>query len=216
MSEWKENIKCNSAAKRATEITPLALYVLFHLKRANIDYAKSISSMVEVSIDMVGKELERLEALGLIEKHHGSAIKRTEARFKLAEEVRKHHTYYKLTREGKIMVRNLIRNYEEMNTYFTCLTGSDKSLKLIILLTKTKEASLASISRSLELEEREASEILDTLKEMKLLVVSGKEVTKGKGKKVEDINKPTMYQRTYKATRLSKLLLRYSEIGIRR
>ncbi|MEB2793022.1 MAG: DUF2250 domain-containing protein [Caldisphaeraceae archaeon] len=216
MSKWEENIKHNLAAKRATEITPLALYILFHLKRANIDYAKSISSMIEVSIDMVGRELERLETLGLVEKHHGSAIKRTEAKFKLAEEVRKHHTYYKLTREGKIMVRGLVRNYEGMNAYFMHLTGSDKSLKLIILLTKAKEMSLAGISRNLKLKESEASEMLDILKEMKLLVASGKEAMKGKSKKVKNIEKSIMYQRTYKATRLSKLLLRYSEIDLRK
>jgi len=96
---------------RLRELSPLGLYILFHLRRANVDYAGSISRVAEVPIERVLEELDRLEAKGLIQRRvGGSSIKRSEARFKLSDEVRKHHVYYELSREGEELVRELMRN----------------------------------------------------------------------------------------------------------
>ena len=83
-----------------SKFIPLHLYILTHLKRAGMDYAKSISKIADISIDVIENALNEMERKGIIERTHGSAIKRTEARFKLSYEVRKHHKYYRLTNDS--------------------------------------------------------------------------------------------------------------------
>ncbi|MCI4460104.1 MAG: DUF2250 domain-containing protein [Acidilobus sp.] len=46
--------------------------MLFHLRRANVDYAGSISRVAEVPIERVLEELDRLEAKGLIQRRVGA------------------------------------------------------------------------------------------------------------------------------------------------
>ncbi|ACB40036.1 DUF2250 domain-containing protein [Pyrobaculum neutrophilum] len=82
------------------------LAVLRHLKRANVDYGKSIAVNTGIPLQKVLDILEKLEALGLVERvRGGKTLKRTEARYKLSHEVRKHHVYYRLTRKGRHLLR---------------------------------------------------------------------------------------------------------------
>ncbi len=79
--------------------------VLQHLKLARIDYGKSIALSTGIDLRRVIILLEKLEKIGLIERVQGDSIKRNNAKFKLSKEVHKHHLYYRLTREGKILLR---------------------------------------------------------------------------------------------------------------
>jgi predicted transcriptional regulator len=65
--------------------------------------AKVSGLPLELINDAIGDLLE----IGLIERDPGSAIKRSKARFKKAFEVHKHHTYYRLSREGEFFVRSI-------------------------------------------------------------------------------------------------------------
>ncbi len=96
------------------KLIPLHLYVLTHLKRAGIDYAKSISKMIGVSVGVIENTLSEMERKRIIERTHGSAIKRTEARFKLSYEVRKHHKYYRLTNDGEKLLRAIKNNINDI------------------------------------------------------------------------------------------------------
>ena len=89
------------------QLFPIHLYILLHLKKANVDYAKMIAKMTELDLELVKTALEDLMKAGLIERDQGSALKRSKAKFKKAFEVHKHHTYYKLSKEGELLVRRI-------------------------------------------------------------------------------------------------------------
>lgn len=82
-------------------LKPLQIYILIHLRKVNSDYAKSIARVLKTSIENVVLALEQLENLGFIERVHGSAIKRANVKLKLSLEVRKHYTYYKLSKNSE-------------------------------------------------------------------------------------------------------------------
>ncbi|MGC8558636.1 MAG: DUF2250 domain-containing protein [Nitrososphaeria archaeon] len=81
------------------------MVVLEHLKLAGIDYGKSIAISTGMDLQQVVAILESLENSGYIERVQGDSIKRNNAKFKLSKEVHKHHLYYRLTRKGKIFLR---------------------------------------------------------------------------------------------------------------
>ncbi|NPA75340.1 MAG: DUF2250 domain-containing protein [Euryarchaeota archaeon] len=101
--------------------SPVELYILLHLKRAGVEYAKMIMKLTELPLDEIQNAIAGLLERGLIKRDSGSAIKRTRARFKLASEVHKHHTYYHLSREGVLYVRKI--DGEFMQDYFNSLLG---------------------------------------------------------------------------------------------
>ena len=88
------------------ELTDKDISVLVHLKRANVDYGKSIALNTGIPLQEVLQILDKLEYMGLIERvKGGKTLKRNVARFKLSNEVRRHHIYYKLSRNGELLIR---------------------------------------------------------------------------------------------------------------
>ncbi|MEM0145714.1 MAG: DUF2250 domain-containing protein [Conexivisphaerales archaeon] len=79
--------------------------VLQHLKLARVDYGKSIALSTGMDLQRTIVLLEKLEKSGLIERVQGDSIKRSNAKFKLSKEVHKHHLYYRLTKRGKLLLR---------------------------------------------------------------------------------------------------------------
>ncbi|ASJ09447.1 hypothetical protein A3L11_09480 [Thermococcus siculi] len=104
---------------RGIELLPVHLYVLAHLKRAGVDYARMMAKMSELPLPTIETAIKDLMDVGLIERDSGSAVKRSKARFKKAFEVHKHHTYYRLSREGELFVRSIDREWLEI--YFESL-----------------------------------------------------------------------------------------------
>lgn len=87
------------------------LSILIHLKRANVDYGKSISLNTGIPLERTLTLLSELEAKGLVERvKGGKTLKRSVARFKLSNEVRKHHVYYRLSRRGELLVRGVMKH----------------------------------------------------------------------------------------------------------
>ncbi len=105
----------------SNDLTPIHLYVLLHLKRAKVDYAKMMAKLSHIKVEAINSCIEDLVKAGLVERDSGSAIKRSKAKFKKAFEVRKHHTYYKLTREGERFVRRIDERW--LRDYFDSLMG---------------------------------------------------------------------------------------------
>jgi len=104
---------------RGFELLPVHLYVLTHLKRAGVDYAKMMAKVSGLSIELINDAIGDLLELGLVERDSGSAVKRSRARFKKAFEVHKHHSYYKLSREGELFVRSIDERW--LKRYFNGL-----------------------------------------------------------------------------------------------
>ena len=100
-------------------LLPVHLYVLAHLKKAGVDYARMMSKMSELPLSLIEDAVRELMEAGLVERDSGSAVKRSKARFKKAFEVHKHHTYYRLSREGELFVRSI--NEKWLRNYFDSL-----------------------------------------------------------------------------------------------
>ncbi len=83
------------------------VYILLHLKKAKVDYAKMMAKVTGLPLSKIKDSIDWLIKAGLIERDEGSAIKKSKAKFKKAYEVHKHHTYYKLSREGELLVRKM-------------------------------------------------------------------------------------------------------------
>ena len=111
--------KERAGSYRGFELLPVHLYVLAHLKRAGVDYAKMMGKMSGLPLELITDAIEDLLEIGLIERDPGSAVKRSKARFKKAFEVHKHHTYYRLSREGELFVRSIDRKW--VKEYFNAL-----------------------------------------------------------------------------------------------
>ena len=114
------------------------VYILLHLKKAKVDYAKMMSRLTGIPVEKINECIKSLMEMGFVERDSGSAIKRSRARFKKAHEVHKHHTYYRLTREGEIFSRKLA---EELDRVIDRLTRKGTYNRLVELYRKGKLSS---------------------------------------------------------------------------
>jgi len=103
------------------DLSPLEIYIILHLKRANVEYAKMIMKLTKVNLDRIENAIESLERKELVERDSGSSIKRTRAKFKKAKEVHKHHSYYHLSKEGSLLARKIDDRFLE--DYFDSILG---------------------------------------------------------------------------------------------
>ncbi len=117
-------------------LTPLQLYILLHIKRAQVEYAKMIMKMTKVDLNEIQDAIDYLMKMGFLERDSGSAIKNTRARFKRASEVHKHHTYYQLSRKGTLFLRKIDKNF--LKIYFDDLLGPG-GFELISILASSKD-----------------------------------------------------------------------------
>ncbi|HID43578.1 MAG TPA: DUF2250 domain-containing protein [Archaeoglobaceae archaeon] len=187
-------------------VSPIKLYILAHLKRAGIDYAKSISRVLKSPISIIVEELNKMEKAELIERTYGSAIKRTEARFKLSYEVRKHHTYYKLTKEGENLLKHLKNNLEK---YFEDVTGDCKAFKIFNFILKAENEHPCYIARSHSMNIERVKEILSKLVELELIEECKPRILKRKHRKAKPKKETRTQHKYYRVTRLGKMLFRY-------
>ncbi len=100
--------------------------VMMHLKRANVDYGKSIMKDTKIPLPDVISILDELERIGLIERIGKPVLKNTYAKFKRKHEVRKHHVYYSLSRDGELILRRVER---ELPNLYAELIVNDEGLR---------------------------------------------------------------------------------------
>jgi predicted transcriptional regulator len=143
-------------------LSPLELYALLHLRLAGLDYAFSLARTAGVRLEEAGEALERLEAMGLVERAGASAVKNTEAKMKLSSEVRKHHTYYKLTRRGEMLLRGLRRG-RGLAGYVDELCGAGASRLLAVLVEKGRRLGPGEVAAAAGLERGRAEEAAECL-----------------------------------------------------
>ena len=135
---------------RGLELLPVHIYVLVHLKKAGVDYAKMMAKMSELPPPLIEDAIKDLMEAGLLERDQGSAVKRSKAKFKKAFEVHKHHTYYRLSRDGELFVRSIDEKW--LRNYFNSLFPD--GWKVVKALVRAKGFSgLPKESRRKELRE---------------------------------------------------------------
>ncbi|MGC9072110.1 MAG: DUF2250 domain-containing protein [Acidilobus sp.] len=202
-------------ADELSRLSPLELYILLHLKRASVDYAGSISRNVKVPVGAIVNELDRLEGMGLVRRRvGGSSIKRSEARFKLSDEVRKHHTYYELSEQGETIVRLLSRDPSSLSQYFEGLSGHPKALELLLFLDRVGNEHAGVLAKVLGETPSRTAELMDRLADAGLVVKVKEKVLKSWERKAKPKAETRTHHTYYSVSRLTSLIIRYT--GLRR
>ncbi len=181
------------------------LYVLLHLSRFGADYAGSVARVSGMSLEEAGRALERLEELGLAERRMGSAVKNTEAKLKLSHEVRKHHTYYVLTREGRRLARSLRHGALEECIDETLGRGA---WRLLVLLRRAGYEHAVVLARLMAMRLGEVQALLDALEAAGLVHHSRPRTLKARKRKAKPKRETRCLHRYYHLTRLGEMLLR--------
>lgn len=139
---------------------------------------------------------------------HGSATERTEAKLKLSHEVRKHHTYYRLSREGKCFIRSM-KQRNMLEKYLTLLTRCSKAGKLLSLPREAGHEHVVAIARVLSMRVDEAQCLIDRLIELGLVAETKPKVLKMEHRKAKPKKETRCLHKYYRLTRLGELVTRY-------
>ncbi len=188
------------------KLNSLQLYILAHLKRANIDFAKSIAKNIKWPVEEINRELNRMEGSGLIERSHGSAVKRTDAKFKLAQEVRKHHTYYGLSEKGEKLVRDVRNNTSK---YFQQIVGDSKALDVFLFIKEAEYEHAEQIGKSVSLTKERTRSILQKLVQAGLISEEKPKTLKRKHRKGKPKKETRTQHKYYRVTRVGEMIVRY-------
>ncbi len=186
---------------------PVSIYILVHLHRAGIDYARSIAKMANIPQNTVENALKLLEEKKLIEKAGTTSIKRSEARFKLSHEVHKHHTYYSLSRKGKHLVREL-RN-GEIERYLSEFFGFDFAFSLITLLSKCGCEHVGVLAKMLSASRDDVESAVRKMREAGLIVECRGKIIKRKHRKAKAKRETRTHHTYYTTSRLADMILRH-------
>ncbi len=189
--------------------------MLLHLKRAGVDYAGSMMKLSGVPVEEVEGALGRLESLGLVQKRlGGSSIKRSEARFKLSNEVRKHHTYYELSQEGETLVRLVLKDPSVLSRYFERLMGHPRALEALLFLDRVKNEHAGVLAKVLGETPCRTTELMEGLVNAGLVVRVKEKVLKSWERKAKPKSETRTHHTYYSLSRLGSLIIRFS--GLRR
>ncbi len=202
-----------SAIREHTEVLldKRLLEILRHIKEAGLDYGLSISKRLHLRLCDVIELLDELEARGLIERGGTSSLKNTEAKMKLSDEVHKHHTYYRLTREGELLVREA-RDDEALASAYT-----DVLRKRPCILEALKVAEAAGIdhagtfSRLMRISVEEAERRLEELEGMGLVEKVKEKTIKFGERKAKPKKETRTHHFYYRITRLGERVVRRLE-----
>ncbi|WP_336000174.1 DUF2250 domain-containing protein [Halorientalis halophila] len=86
---------------------PVAYQVLYHLDTVEGNYPRSMAGHLDAERKQVEALCEEMETAGILERVESGTVKQRRVKAKKADEVRQHHTYYRLSREGDHLLRFL-------------------------------------------------------------------------------------------------------------
>ena len=86
---------------------PVAYLLCYHLDAVGSNYPRSMAGHLDATRENVEDLCERMETAGLVERVEPGTVKQRRAKAKQSDEVRQHHTYYRLSREGDHLLRFL-------------------------------------------------------------------------------------------------------------
>ncbi|MEM0071753.1 MAG: DUF2250 domain-containing protein [Metallosphaera sp.] len=183
------------------------LIILQHLRKANVDYGKSIMLNTKIPIQEVVEILDKLESIGLIERVRGATLKNTEAKFKLSSEVHKHHTYYTLTRLGDHLLRYLTQE-DLLRAYIEYLKEDDLSLNLIRLADELNADHALTYAKLTKRKLEEVNAKLEELERMGLLEEKNAKIIKFGDRKSKPKKETRTHHKYYGLSRIGDLLVR--------
>ncbi|ABP96197.1 MULTISPECIES: DUF2250 domain-containing protein [Metallosphaera] len=183
------------------------LMVLQHLRKANVDYGKSIMLNTKIPIEEVVIILDKLENLGLIERVKGATLKNTEAKFKLSSEVHKHHTYYSLTRAGDHLLRYL-EEKDLIDAYIEYLQGDELALNIVRLAEELNADHALTYAKLTKKDLEEVNSKLEQLVKMGLLEEVNAKIIKFGDRKSKPKKETRTHHKYYGLTRIGELTVR--------
>lgn len=183
------------------------LEILKHLRKANVDYGKSIMLNTKIPIDQVVDLLDQLEKIGLIERVHGATLKNTEAKFKLSKEVHKHHTYYTLTREGDHLLRQLDEK-ALIDGYVDLVRNDQFALDILRIADEVNADHALTYSKLLHKPLEEVTPKLEELEKTGLLEEKTAKIIKFGERKSKPKKETRTHHKYYGLSRIGELVVR--------
>ncbi|QXJ31529.1 DUF2250 domain-containing protein [Saccharolobus shibatae] len=183
------------------------LTILKHLKIANIDYGKSIMLNTKIPLAEIVEILDDLEKLGLIERVHGATLKNTEAKFKLSSEVHKHHTYYKLTREGDHLLRHL-EDRMLIDAYMDIVKNDNLALNILRLADELNADHALTYAKLTHKRLEEITPKIEELVKMGLLEEKNSKIIKFADRKAKPKKETRTHHKYYGLSRIGELVVR--------
>lgn len=190
-----------------------ALLVLAHLKQAGLDYGLSISKRLHMRLCDVLEILESLERMGLIERGGASALKNTEARMKLSDEVRKHHTYYRLTGEGEEVLKEARDERRLARAYAGILLERRDLYEALSYVRAAGIDHAGTFARLLRRSVEEAEALLEGLERMGLVERVKEKTIKFGERKAKPKKETRTHHFYYRITRLGERALKAAQGG---
>jgi len=86
---------------------PVAYLLCYHLDAVEGNYPRSMAGHLDAERGQVEELCRTMEGAGLLERVESGTVKQRNVKAKQADEVRQHHTYYRLSREGDHLLRFL-------------------------------------------------------------------------------------------------------------
>jgi hypothetical protein len=102
--ERKQRIAGQLAALPAD---PVAYLICYHLDAVEGNYPRSMAGHLDAERTHVESLCKEMETAGLLERVESGTVKQRRVKAKQADEVRQHHTYYRLSRDGDHLLRFL-------------------------------------------------------------------------------------------------------------
>jgi predicted transcriptional regulator len=94
---------------------PLAYLVCYHLDHVAGNYPKSMAGHLDAARSRVDALCQEMEETGVLERVESGTVKQRRVKAKKTDEVRQHHTYYRLSREGDHLLRFLAERAGQLN-----------------------------------------------------------------------------------------------------
>lgn len=94
---------------------PVAYLICYHLDHVDGNYPKSMAGYLEAERSRVEDLCKEMETAGILERIESGTVKQRNVKAKKADEVRQHHTYYRLSRDGDHLLRFLSEREGQLN-----------------------------------------------------------------------------------------------------
>ena len=180
---------------------PLAYLVCYHLDHVEGNYPKSMAGYLDAERDHVERLCQEMEREGLLERIESGTVKQRQVKAKKSEEVRQHHTYYRLSREGDHLLRFLTEREGQLNV----LRHLPDGLALVQRVVRQGSDSPRSTTDDWEMEFEDVRHLYRALRQVGLLTETddGENQKKSSG---DARGRQTYYTVTDRAADLSRRL----------
>lgn len=181
--------------------TPVAYLICYHLDYVGGDYPKSIARYLDAEREEVDALCQEMEQTGVLERVESGTVKQRNVKAKKSEEVRQHHTYYRLSREGD----HLLRFLSEPDGQVNVVRHLPDSQQILTRLSQTGRDSPRATATELELEFAYARHLYRALQRVGLVVECSDDAVRGSATKDGGRNE-TFYAATERAERVLQAL----------